>query len=127
MTTTRKALPADMDEYIAAFSKETQAALKQVRQAVVNAAPKAEEVIKYAMPGFVFHGNLVFFAAFKKHIGFYSVPTGKEEFRKDFARYKTGRGSIQFPLDEPMPLRLITKMVKYRVKQNIAKRKTKKK
>ncbi len=127
MAKTMKATPAtDIDEYIAAFPKEVQVALKQVRAAVKKAAPKAEEAIKYAMPAFVLHSNLVFFAAFKKHIGFYSAPTGKAEFKKDFAPYKTGRGSVQFPLDEPMPLKLITKMVKYRVKQNQEKQDKKK-
>ena len=125
--TMKNMLAANIDEYIAGFPDDVQVALKQVRAAVRKAAPKAEEAIKYAMPGFVLHSNLVFFSAFKKHIGFYSVPTGKAEFKKDFAPYKTGRGSIQFPLDEPMPLKLITKIVKYRVKQNIVKQKTKSK
>jgi len=125
--TMKNTLAANIDEYIAGFPDDVQVALKQVRAAVRKAAPKAEEAIKYAMPGFVLHSNLVFFSAFKKHIGFYSVPTGKAEFKKDFAPYKTGRGSIQFPLNEPMPLKLITKIVKYRVKQNTVKQKTKSK
>lgn len=123
--TTKPTLAADIDEYIAGFPKEAQVALKQVRAAIRAAAPNAEEAIKYAMPGFVLHGNLVFFAAYKSHIGFYSVPTGKEEFKKDFAGYKTGRGSIQFPLSDPMPIKLITRIVKYRMKQNVLKWKAK--
>lgn len=109
----------DIDEYIASFPKDVQKMLQQVRDMVRKAAPKAEETIKYDMPTFMYKGNLVYFAAFKSHIGFYSIPTGNKDFEKEFSAYKTGKGSIQFPMDQPMPLKLITKIVKFRVKQNL--------
>lgn len=97
-----------------------------MRATIRKAAPKAEEAIKYAMPTFVLHGNLVHFAAFKNHIGFYPAPTGMEAFKKDLALYKTGRGSVQFPLDKPLPLALITRIVKLRVSENTARAAVKK-
>lgn len=108
----------DIDAYIAGFPADIQKVLQQVRTTIRKAAPNAEETIKYDMPTFTYNGNLVYFAAFKKHIGFYAVPTGDKTFKKEFAAYKTGKGSIQFPLDKPMPLKLITKIVKYRVREN---------
>jgi uncharacterized protein YdhG (YjbR/CyaY superfamily) len=123
MTTTK---PNSIDEYIAAFPDDIQQILQQVRGTVQKAAPAAEETIKYGMPTFTYKGNLVFFAAFKNHIGFYPAPTNDERFKKDLANYKTGKGSIQFPLNQPMPLQLITKMVKQRVKENTEKEKSKK-
>jgi uncharacterized protein YdhG (YjbR/CyaY superfamily) len=110
--------PNNIDEYIAGFPKDVQKILEQVREAVKKAAPGAEETIKYAMPAFTLNGNLVFFAAFKNHIGFYSAPTDDQSFKKDLAGYVTGKGSVQFPLDKPMPISLITKMVKFRVVRN---------
>jgi len=105
--------PADIDEYIAAFPEAVQEILEQVRATIKKAAPHAKEAIKYAMPTFTAHGNLVHFAAFKNHIGFYPAPTGIESFEKELSRYKTGRGSVQFPLDKPMPAGLITRIVKF--------------
>lgn len=105
----------NMDEYIAGFPKDVQAILQQIRSAIKKTAPDAEEAIKYAIPTFVLNGNLVHFAAFKNHIGFYPAPTGIEAFKNKLARYKQGKGSVQFPLDEPIPLKLITDIVKYRV------------
>lgn len=121
------AIPKDMDEYIAGFSKDIQKILEQIRATVKIAAPDAEETIKYAMPTFTLNGNLVYFAAFRNHIGFYPVPTRNKAFEKEFSVYKTGRGSIQFPLDQPMPLSLITKIVKFRIKENLEKARAQKK
>jgi uncharacterized protein YdhG (YjbR/CyaY superfamily) len=109
----------NIDAYIASFPAPVQKVLKQIRATVSAAAPEADEAIKYAMPTFVLNGKqLVLFAAFKKHIGFFPAPTGEKAFEKDLAGYKTGKGSVQFPLDQAMPLALITKIVKYRVKKN---------
>ncbi|ACU59456.1 iron chaperone [Chitinophaga pinensis] len=113
----------DINTYIADFPENVQAILQQVRATIHKAAPEATEDIKYAIPTFVLNGNLVHFAAFKSHIGFYPTPTGIEEFEKELSAYKQGKGSVQFPLDQPMPLDLITRIVKYRVKQNAEKKK----
>ncbi len=111
----------NIDEYIADFSKDIQKVLEQIRVTIKKAAPEAEETIKYAMPTFTLKGNLVHFAAFKNHIGFYPAPTENEAFKKDLSVYKTGKGSVQFPLDKPMPLNLITKIVKLRISSNLEK------
>ena len=118
--------PKNIDEYIAGFPQDTQIILEQIRATIKKAAPEAEESISYAMPAFKLRGALVYFAAFKNHIGFYALPAGNEAFRKELSVYKTGRGSIQFPLNKPMPLSLITKIVKFRVKENLQKVKAKK-
>lgn len=112
-----------IDEYIADFPEKIRLKLEQVREAIKKAAPEAEETIKYGMPTFTLNGNLVYFAAFKNHIGFYPVPTGIEAFKKEFSVYKTGKGSVQFPLDQPMPLDLITKVARFRVEENLNKKK----
>lgn len=114
--------PNDIDEYISRFPNDVREALQHIRSTVKKAAPAAKEAIKYSMPAFILNGNLVYFAAFKNHIGFYPVPTGNKAFEEEFSHYKTGKGSIQFPLDKPMPLALITKIVKFRIKQNLEKR-----
>ncbi len=114
-----------IDEYIATFPEETQKILKEIRATIKAAAPDAEEKISYQMPTFTLKGNLVHFAAFKKHIGFYPVPTGIEKFKKELAAYESGKGSVQFPLDEPIPYDLISRIVKFRVKENLAKAKGK--
>lgn len=106
-----------IDEYIHSFPRLTQDKLEELRNIIKNKVPKAEEGIKYGMPTFILNGNLVYFGGFKHHIGFYPVPTEKEEFKKDFAPYKTGKGSIQFPLDKPLPKTLITKIINYRIKE----------
>lgn len=116
----------DIDTYIALQPIEVRERLVQIRQAVQTSAPKAEEVISYGMPAFKYHGMLVYFAAFKNHIGFYALPSGNAEFQKELSVYKQGKGSIQFPLDKPLPLTLIKKMVKFRVKENLEKEKLKK-
>ncbi len=117
--------PTSIDEYIAGFPEEVQQLLEQVRATIQKAAPDATEAIKYAIPTFVLNGNLVHFAAFKSHIGFYATPTGHEAFKKELSAYKEGKGSVQFPLDQPMPLALIMKIVKFRVKENKASTKAK--
>ncbi len=118
----------NIDEYIASFPEEIQAMLEQIRATISKVAPTAEEAIKYAIPTFVLNGrNLVHFAAFKNHIGFYPTPTGIESFQKELSKYKQGKGSVQFPLDEPMPLALITKIVKFNMARNAEKDVKKKK
>src|SRR5688500_192803 len=112
--------PTTIDEYIAALPPETQKIMQEVRAAIKKAAPAAEEAIRYAIPTFVLNGNLVHFAAFKTHIGFYPTPSGSEAFKKELSIYKTGKGSVQFPIDQPIPLDLITKMVKFRVEEKKA-------
>ncbi|QQS36034.1 MAG: DUF1801 domain-containing protein [Ignavibacteriales bacterium] len=115
-----------IDDYIKNFPQEIQKILEQVRQAIINSAPEAEETINYQIPTFKLNGNLVHFAAFKNHIGFYPAPSGLKAFRKEISKYKSSKGSVQFPIDEPMPLSLISKIVKYRVKENSSKKITKK-
>ena len=110
-----------IDGYISLFPKDVQILLKELRTTIKKAAPGSSEAIKYNMACFVLNGNLVYFAGFKNHIGFFSAPTDIEPFRKALSPYKTGKGSIQFPLDKPLPLDLITKMVKFRVQQNASK------
>ena len=116
-----------IDEYISSFPGDIQTLLEQVRMTIHQAAPEAEEAIKYAMPTFIFNGNLVHFAAFKHHIGFYPVPSGIEAFKKELSSYKGAKGSVQFPLDKPMPLELISRIVQFRVSENLKKAKAKKK
>lgn len=113
--------PATIDEYIAGFPKEVQDILALVRATIRKAAPEAEEGIAYGMPAYRLNGPLVYFAAFKRHIGFYATPTGHEAFQKELLQYQQGKGSVQFPLDEPMPLDLVARMVKFRVAENEAK------
>lgn len=113
-------IPAkDIDEYIAAFTGKVQANLVKLRATIIKAAPKAEEKMSYAIPTFFLAGkNLVHFAAFDKHIGFYPTPSGVTAFAKELKPYPTSKGAVQFPLDKPLPLALITKIVKYRVQEN---------
>jgi len=110
---------ADVDAYIAQFPASTKIILKQVRETILNAAPKAEESISYGMPAYKIHGKpLVYFAGYEKHIGFYATPTGHEAFKKDLAAYKQGKGSVQFPLNEKIPFSLIKKIVQFRSAEN---------
>lgn len=108
----------NIDEYISHQTPEVQILLEQIRQTIKNAAPEAEEVISYQMPAFKYYGMLVYFAAFKNHIGFYATPNGHSEFKKELSVYKQGKGSVQFPLSKPIPLDLIAKIVKFRAKEN---------
>ena len=121
-----KALINDIDTYISGFPEEVQTILEEIRATIRQAAPDAAETIKYAMPTFVLNGNLVHFAAFKNHIGFYPVPSGIEAFKKELSVYKGAKGSVQFPLDKPMPLELVSRIVKFRVNENLQKIKTRK-
>ena len=116
----------DIDQYISAFPKEIQTRLQQVRKTIKAAAPGAEELISYAMPGYKLNGALVYFAGYKNHIGFYPVPSGIKAFEKELAPYKAAKGSAQFPHDEPIPFDLITKIVKFRVEENGKKAQSKK-
>jgi uncharacterized protein YdhG (YjbR/CyaY superfamily) len=116
-----------IDAYIAEFPKDIQKKLKDLRATIKKAAPKAEEKISYGMPTFALHGNLVHFAAFKNHIGFYPAPRAIVEFKNELAKYEGSKGTVQFPLDEPIPLPLIARMVKFRVAQNTEKAAAKKK
>lgn len=108
-----------IDEYISMFPGDVQTILNQVRQTIREAAPDADETINYRMPTFTLNGNLVHFAAFKNHIGFYPTPTGIEAFKEELSPYKGAKGSVQFPIDQPMPLSLIRRIVEYRVKENM--------
>ena len=110
-----------IDEYIAIFPVDVQKRLQEIRAAIKSAAPQATEKISYQMPTFYLNGNLAHFAAFKNHIGFYPVPSGIEAFKKELSKYAQGKGSVQFPLDQPLPLALIKKIVKFRVAENLAK------
>ncbi len=118
---TAKSKFASIDEYIATFPKETQKLLKDLRTAIKASAPNAEEKFSYGIPTFFLNGNLVHFAAFKTHIGFYPAPSGIEAFKKELSMYKQAKGSVQFPLDAPLPLKLVGKIVKFRVAENLNK------
>jgi uncharacterized protein YdhG (YjbR/CyaY superfamily) len=110
-----------IDEYIATFPPNIQAILQQIRATIHKAAPDAEETISYQMPAFKQNGVLVYFAAFKNHIGFFPTAQGIEAFKDKLAAYKTSKGTIQFPLDRPLPLDLIAEIVRFRVKTNTSK------
>lgn len=116
-----------IDEYIAGFPSDVQSILERVRSTIRTAAPEAEETISYQIPTFRLQGNLVHFAAHKKHIGFYPAPTGIAKFKKELSAYQGAKGSVKFPLDQPIPLGLIRKIVKFRVKENLERAAAKKK
>jgi len=109
--------PTTIDEYIAAHPADVQEILQMVRETIKTAAPQATEAISYGMPTFKLHGNLVHFGAFKTHLGFYPIPSGMDQFQAELAQFKSGKGSVQFPIGQPMPLDLITRIVKFRVKE----------
>lgn len=117
----------EIDKFIAAYPEEVQAVLNKVRATIREAAPGAEETINYGIPTFTLNGNLVHFSAFKTHIGFYPTPSGVEKFKKELSKYEGAKGSVKFPLDQPIPYELIEKIVKFRVKENLAKAEAKKK
>nr|WP_315201623.1 DUF1801 domain-containing protein [uncultured Flavobacterium sp.] len=111
-----------VDEYIQTFPKDTQALLEKVRQTIIKKAPEAIESISYGMPAYKTYGKpLVYFAGYKNHIGFYATPTGHKEFSNELANYKQGKGSVQFPIDYPIPYWLIEQIVVFRVKENESK------
>lgn len=116
----QKGNPSTIDAYISGFPRDVRIMLESLRKTIKESAPSAEEMIKYGIPTFTLHGNLVHFGAYKSHIGFYPAPSGIETFKKELSVYKNAKGSVQFPLDEPLPLPLITKIVKFRVKENLA-------
>ena len=107
-----------IDVYISGFPDYIQTVLEEIRKTIRQAAPEARETINYGIPTFVFHGNLVHFAANKKHIGFYPAPSGIDAFKAELSVYKGAKGSVQFPIDKPMPLELIAEIVKFRVLEN---------
>lgn len=112
-----KTPPKNMDEYISLFPTDVQTILEKIRLTIKKAAPTTQETINYQMPTFTLHGNLVHFAAFKNHIGFYPTPSGIENFKKELSVYEGAKGSVRFPLDKPIPYALIGKIVKFRVKE----------
>lgn len=114
-------IPNPIDEYIAGFSQDVQTILEELRATIRQAAPNAGETIKYQIPTFTLNGNLVHFAAYKHHIGFYPAPSGVVAFNDELTVYKQAKGSIQFPIDQPLPLDLISRIVKFRVAENLEK------
>jgi uncharacterized protein YdhG (YjbR/CyaY superfamily) len=116
-----------IDDYIAGFPTEVQEILEKIRSTIRKAAPDAKETINYGIPTFTLNGNLVHFAGFKNHIGFYPTPSGIEKFKEELSAYAGAKGSVQFPLDKPMPLGLIRNIVKFRVKENLERAAGKKK
>jgi uncharacterized protein YdhG (YjbR/CyaY superfamily) len=121
----KQTAPQTIDDYIAAFSPDIQQKLKKMRATIKKAAPGADEAIKYGLATFVLGRNLVHFGAFKNHIGFYATSSGHRQFQNELSAYKGSKGSVQFPLDKPIPFGLITRIVKFRVKENLAALKTK--
>jgi uncharacterized protein YdhG (YjbR/CyaY superfamily) len=114
-----------IDEYIASLPEETQIMLEELRAAIKAAAPGAEEKISYQIPTFALKGNLVHFAAWKNHIGFYPTSSGTQAFKKELSIYEGAKGSVKFPIDKPLPLKLISRIVKFRVAENLQKAGTK--
>ena len=123
--TMAKQTPKNIDDYIDRFPKEVQQRLQKLRLTIKKAAPKAKETISYGIPAFTLDGMLVWFAAFKGHIGFYPRTSAITAFKKELSAYKGAKGSVQFPFDKPLPLALISRIVKFRVKENSAKRRKK--
>jgi len=116
---TDQTAPKTIDEYIAGFPHDVQEILEKIRITIRKAAPDAKETINYQIPTFTLNGNLVHFAAFKKHIGLYPTPTGIEKFKRELAVYEGAKGSVKFPLDKPIPFALISRIVKFRVQENL--------
>jgi len=108
-----------IDEYVSMFPDNVQNILEKLRQTIKESAPGAEEAISYRMPTFKLNGSLVWFAAFKNHIGLFPTSSGREAFKKELSKYKGGKGSVQFPIDKPIPFGLVRKIVKYRVKEQL--------
>jgi uncharacterized protein YdhG (YjbR/CyaY superfamily) len=116
-----KTEPTSIDEYIADFPTDVQEILEQIRSTIQKTAPDAEETISYKMPTFNYKGHyLVYFGAFKNHIGFYPAPTGNPEFKEELELYGAGKGTLKFPLNKPIPLDVIRKVTEYRMKENLA-------
>jgi uncharacterized protein YdhG (YjbR/CyaY superfamily) len=123
----KQAAPRSIDEYIAGFPASVRKVLEKLRSTIRSAAPSAQETISYQIPAFTLNGHLVYFAAWKEHIGFYPASTGIKQFKKELSPYEMSKGTIRFPLDEPLPFELISKIVKFRVEQNLARAAAKKK
>jgi uncharacterized protein YdhG (YjbR/CyaY superfamily) len=117
MTTPKKGFKT-IDEYITSFPKNVQAILQQVRQVIKETAPQAQEIISYSMPAFKQSGILVWFAAFKNHIGFFPKASAMEAYKEKLSSYQTRKGTIRFPLDKPIPVELIKEIVRFRVKED---------
>ncbi|MBK8944432.1 MAG: DUF1801 domain-containing protein [Ignavibacteriae bacterium] len=120
---TQKTEFKNIDEYILTFPDEVQEKLTELRKTIIESAPESIEKISYQMPTFYLSGNLVHFAGYKKHIGFYPTPTGIEQFKDELKNFKTSKGAVQFPIDETLPVKLISKIVKFRVNENLSKSK----
>jgi len=114
----QQAPPKTIDEYIGGFPEEIQERLKKIRLTIRNAAPEAKETIKYQMPTFTLKGNLISFAAYKRHIALYPAPEGDEQFNLELSAYKAEKSTVRFPLDRPIPYDLISRIVKYRIEDN---------
>ncbi|MFZ5910655.1 MAG: iron chaperone [Chloroflexota bacterium] len=125
--TTNKTTPQTVDEYIAGFPKDVQEILEKLRGVIRAAAPDSAETINYQIPTFTLAGNLVHFAAYKNHIGFYPAPSGIAEFENELSPYEKAKGSVKFPLDKPLPFDLIRKIVAFRVEENLERAKAKRK
>lgn len=121
MKATKSSIPTNVDQYIASFPAATQLLLQQVRNIIRTAAPEAMEKISYQMPAYALEGPMVYFAGYKNHIGFYPCASGIEVFKDEFTAYKWSKGAVQFPLDKPLPVTLIKKIVTYRKKENLQK------
>jgi len=119
--------PKNIDEYIAGFPKDVQEILQKIRTTIRNAAPEAAEKISYQIPTFTLKGNLVHFAGFKRHIGFYPTPSGLEKYKNELSGYQGSKGAVRFPLDQPIPFDVISKIVRFRVLENLERAETKKK
>ena len=122
---TGQKIPKNIQEYISGFPPEIQLILNKIRITIRKVAPEAEETINYHIPTFKYFGNLVHFAAYKSHIGFYPTPSGIEKFKKELSAYDLSKGTVRFPLNKPIPYELIQKITAYRVKENLEKAKTK--
>ena len=120
-------LPQTIDDYISQFPEAVQDVLQRVRAVIRETAPEAQEAIKYGIPTFILHGNLVHFAGYKMHIGFYPAPSGMDKFKDGLSGYLQAKGSVQFPLDQPIPYDLIREIVQFRVTENLARVKPSKK
>ena len=126
-TTIKRDQTGNMDGYIAGFPEQIRKKLEEMRTIIRKAAPGAEETINYGVPTFKLNGNLVHFGGFKNHIGFYPAPSGIEAFKKELSVYEGAKGSVKFPVDKSLPASLITKIVKFRVKENLGRTKQKSK
>jgi uncharacterized protein YdhG (YjbR/CyaY superfamily) len=124
---TKGTVSGDIDGYISGFPKDVRRILQRIRATIRKEAPQAEEKISYRIPTFTLHGNLVHFAAFKGHFGFFPTSSGISAFKHELSAYKWSKGSVQFPFDQPVPFGLITRIVKFRVRENLNKAEAKRK